>query len=293
MILITGATGFVGRALVKTLSRRSKVRCIVRDASKILSSHPHVTFLEGSLTDPAFLTHALQGVKVVVHIAAVLDPKDSSLHTVNVVGTQQLLAAARRAKVNHFIFLSTENVTYGCQDAYTVSKRSGESLVRQFPHHLILREPIIYGPGDERYIGKLISVLRRYPLIPIPGRGQWTFQPIYIDDLVAYIIEGMQRRITGTYTLAGKDAITYLDLVDLLQQELHQAKPYLYVPLFFLRYAAGFLSLLGISPPLTSTQLLNLTSSRILSLKEQYATFKHRPLSIKQGIQRTLRAKSL
>src|SRR3989338_5607860 len=183
MILITGATGFVGRALVSRLSRRYKLRCIVRDTSKILSSDSHVTFLEGSLTDPAFLSKALQGVKIVVHIAAVLDPKDSSLYTVNVTGTQSLLAAARHAKVRHFIFLSTENVAYGCRDAYTLSKVHAESLVQQFPNHLILREPIIYGPGDERYIGKLITLLRSYPIIPIPGKGQWTFQPIFIDDL--------------------------------------------------------------------------------------------------------------
>ena len=293
MILITGATGFVGRALVRRLSRRYKLRCIIRDTSKILSSDPNVTFLEGSLTDPAFLSRALQGVKIVVHIAAVLDPKDPSLHTVNVLGTRHLLAAARHAKVSHFIFLSTGNVTHGCRDAYTLSKVAAESLVQQFPNHLILREPIIYGPGDERYIGKLIVFLLRYPIIPIPGRGQWTFQPIFIDDLVSYLEESIQRHIVGTYTLAGKDTISYLDLVDLLQQELHQSKPYLFVPLSLLRFAAGFLSLFGISPPLTRTQLSNLTSSRTISLKQQYATFKHRPLSLKQGIKQTLRAKSL
>src|SRR3989344_3950665 len=257
MILITGATGFVGRALVRRLSRRYKLRCIIRDTSKILSSDPNVTFLEGSLTDPAFLSRALQGVKIVVHIAAVLDPKDPSLHTVNVLGTRHLLAAARHAKVSHFIFLSTGNVTHGCRDAYTLSKVAAESLVQQFPNHLILREPII------------------------------------IDDLVSYLEESIQRHIVGTYTLAGKDTISYLDLVDLLHQELHQSKPYLFVPLSLLRFAAGFLSLFGISPPLTRTQLSNLTSSRTHSLKEQYATFKHRPLSLKQGIKQTLQTKSL
>ena len=293
MILITGATGFVGRAVVQTLSRRHRLRCIVRDASQSSFSHPGVEVLEGSLTDASFVSLALRDVTVVVHLASVLDPKDPQLHVVNVDGTKNLVTAARRSSVRHFIFLSTENVLYNCDDPYTASKRAAETLVKQFQKHLILREPIIYGPGDYRYIGKLISLLRRWPIVPIPGRGQWTFQPIFIDDLVAYIAEGIQRRITGVYTLAGKDAVSFLTLVSLLQRELHVSKPHIFIPLSLLRFIASCFTLIGLHPPLTSTQLTNLSSSRVISLRQQLSVFQHHPLSLREGIRRTLRAKSL
>lgn len=293
MILLTGATGFVGRAVVRRLSRRYRLRCVVRDASRFSFSHRHVELVEGSLTDSSFVSRALQGATVVVHLAAVLDPDDPGLYAVNVLATKHLLTAARRSSVRHFIFLSTENVLYDCHDAYTESKRAAETIVKGFSRSLILREPIIYGPEDQRYIGKLISLLRRWPVIPVPGRGQWTFQPIFIDDLAAYIEESIRRRITGVHTLVGKDAVSFLALAQLLQRELHASKHYIFLPLSLLRFLAACFSLIGLRPPLTPTQLARFSSSRVLSLREQFSVFRHRPVSLQEGIRRTLKAKSL
>ncbi|MEA2171844.1 MAG: hypothetical protein QOF76_5144, partial [Solirubrobacteraceae bacterium] len=108
MLLLTGATGRVGSALLrKVIERRVGVRCLVRDPRRLGAERVRVQLALGDLADPASFRHALRGVKTVVHLAATeRDQPDATIEEVNALATWRLLRAAEREGVEHFVYLT-------------------------------------------------------------------------------------------------------------------------------------------------------------------------------------------
>src|SRR5205807_7215094 len=108
MILLTGATGNVGSALLRHLTASGeRVRCLVRDPRRLGPERVRVQIALGDLADPASFRNALRGVETVVHLAAAIrDQPRASVEELNAVGTLRLLQAAERTGVRRFVFFS-------------------------------------------------------------------------------------------------------------------------------------------------------------------------------------------
>ena len=108
MLLLTGATGRVGAALLPRLTARGEaVRCLVRDPRRLGPARVRVQIALGDLADPASFRHALRGVRTVVHLAgAWRDQPAAGLEELNGLATWRLLRAAERAGVERFVFLT-------------------------------------------------------------------------------------------------------------------------------------------------------------------------------------------
>src|SRR3954470_19138796 len=110
MLLLTGATGRVGGALLARLTeRREPVRCLVRDPRRLGPERVRVQIALGDLSDPTSFRHALRGVKTVIHLGAAIrdQARDrATIEEVNGIGTLRLVRAAERAGVERFIFFS-------------------------------------------------------------------------------------------------------------------------------------------------------------------------------------------
>src|SRR5438477_10891582 len=109
MILLTGATGLVGAALLRRLTAEGEaVRCLVRDPRRLGAERVRVQIALGDLADPLSFRHALRGVETVVHLASVIrDQPTGSIEELAGVATWRLVRAAERAGAKRLAFFST------------------------------------------------------------------------------------------------------------------------------------------------------------------------------------------
>ena len=217
-ILVTGASGFVGSYLVPWLERRGvHVRAMVRDLAKGRPlAAAGAELVAGDLLDPASLARAVQDVEAIVHLAAVADSSDADLNErVNVGGTRALAEAADAAGVLRFINVSSTCAGRGLRDAYGETKRLAEGVLDATDLDVThLRPAMIYGAGSKEW-DIFTAVVRRLPLVPLPGTGSTVLRPVYLDDMLDLVGRVLDRpaAVGRTYDVAGPEPVTTADLV--------------------------------------------------------------------------------
>ena len=316
-VLVTGATGFTGGHLARSLARRGhRVRGLVRPASRDRAARLGGSGVEvalGDLTDAGSLAPACAGVDVVYHIAATYrtaGQADSVYRAVNAEGTRALLDAARRAGVARFVHCSTggvhghverppadEDAPLAPGDVYQRSKLEGERIARAAGEagglEVVVARPIgIYGPGDTRFL-KLFRALarRRFPML---GRGRVYYHLTYIDDLVeGFRLCGETPAAAGrTYLLGGPRYTTLAELVRAIAAELRVPPPRWRVPVWPVWLAGAlceaFCVPLGIEPPLYRRRVDFFTKSRAFDTGRARRELGFAPaIDLAEGIHRT------
>jgi len=284
-VLITGANGFVGKNLASALKKGRPVHCLVRD--RFFSMNGCRSFFFDTIDDPE-VERAVSSSEKIVHCAAMLHGPPERMYLANVTLTERLVAFAERHGTEQFVFLSTENVLQGLSDTYTKTKREAEKAVETFSRSTILRPTVIYGPGDTKYVSRLIDIVRRYPVVPVLGLGSNMFQFLYIDDLLRIVAAALDGPVFGTYLVAGPQSISYNGFMSLLFELLGKKKPTFRVPLFLLRPLTMLLDRLGDSPALTPTQLDNLRKDRTYDISKTVSAFGYVPTPLSEGLSRLI-----
>ena len=316
-VLITGATGFTGGHLARSLARRGhQVRGLVRPASRDGAdalTESGVEVAPGDLTDPASLAPACAGIDVVYHIAATYrtaGQRVGAYRAVNAHGTRALVDAAREAGVTRFMHCSTggvhghvtrppanEDAPLAPGDVYQRSKLEGERLARAAGGDggmdVVVARPIgIYGPGDTRFLKLFRGIARRrFPMI---GGGEVFYHLTYIDDLV----EGL--RLCGEtpaaagriYLLGGPRYTTLAALVRAIAAELGVPPPRVRVPVWPVWLAGALCEAacapLGIEPPLYRRRVDFFTKSRAFDTTRARRELGYEPaVDLAEGIRRT------
>jgi uncharacterized protein YbjT (DUF2867 family) len=187
VLLLTGATGRVGSALLRRLvERREPVRCLVRDPRRLGAERVRVQIALGDLGDPASFRHALRGVQTVVHLASTdRDQPGATIEEVDGVATWRLLRAAEQAGVGHFVFLSPLGATpYHRSRLHRSKARAEEAVSEASMATTVLRSSLVYAPGDRNL--KLLDLLSLLPAVPVtPTMGRARTQPVFAGDLAA------------------------------------------------------------------------------------------------------------
>lgn len=287
MILVTGATGFIGSHLLPRLTLSSKVRCLVRsESSDKIVKNSSLEIVARDLSSADHLDQALQGVDCVIHLAAALRKKTpTQIRKVNVEGTQKLIEASKKNRVRRFVFVSTENVLRNdLQDAYADTKREAEQIVRSFPNAAILRPCFVYGAGDTHGLGRLVDLAQKSPFVPLFGGLTSQIQPLYVEDMVEYLIRAVQMDMRGEYIIAGPETINLNEFIKKAMKVLGLKKMTLPIPYLFYYLAAIVGDSILPAAGWGKNQLKNIYDSRTYSIEETVNTFGYTPKNLEAGL---------
>jgi uncharacterized protein YbjT (DUF2867 family) len=234
MLLLTGATGLVGSALLpRLLAQGTEVRCLVRDPRRLGAQRVRVQIALGDLTDPPSFRNALRGVQTVVHLAAsIRDQPAGSIEELNGIATWRMVEAAERQGVERFLSFSALGASTHHRARLLRAKAVAEQAVRDADVRSIVFAPsIVYAPGDPWLT--LLERLVLLPVMPVSGSGRALFQPIWAEDVAGCVVAAL-RSADGTaharYELAGPETLSHAEIVRTLLRSLGRGRPLLRVP---------------------------------------------------------------
>jgi NADH dehydrogenase len=257
MILVTGASGFVGGHVVRRLAEAGgePVRGMVRYRSKPLGL-AGVDVIEADLTRPETLDRAVAGVSAIIHAAAITgdikEPYRGAYDQINRVGTQNLVAAAAPAGVSRLVVMSGLGTRPAREGTYMATRWGSEEAVRKSPiPYVILQPSVLFGDGAQ-FVAALSRLARVSPVLPLLGDGNHRFQPLWIEDLVTCLVACLTRdQLLGReVALGGSEYATFKEILRTICQAMSVRRLMVPLPLPIARVQATLMGILP-KPPLT------------------------------------------
>lgn len=301
MIVITGATGFIGAHLVERLLQGGqRVRLLVRPSARRHAALREPEVVWGDVQDPSAVHRAMEGADVVYHLAALArawarDPHDFT--RVNVEGTQNVCAAARDCRVERLVHVSTELVDGG-QTLYQRTKRAAEQVVQDHVagggDAVIVRPTRVYGPGPlnpANSVTRIIALYRRglFRLRIADGGARANY--VYVADVADGLIRAAERGTKGTAYVLGGENLTLPQFLDLVSGALGRRYAVVAVPKLAARVVARACALgglLGVEPVITPEWVNLLAQDRPMSSAKAEAELGYRPRGARDGVAATV-----
>ena len=233
-VLVTGATGFVGRHLVPSLARDHEIACLVRPSSAPLGLG-EVTAITADLTQPSFVERLPAGIDVIVHLAQAYLPfpdRAADLFGVNAASTHWLAEYARQTGVSRFVLASSGSVYQPARTPLTeaaptippayhpTTKLISELILDQYGAYFsraVLRLFAPYGPGQvDRLIPRMIDSVRAGTPVMLSRGGEPRINPIHVDDLVRVVTQAVTDTRSYTVNVAGPRAVNIRELAEMI-----------------------------------------------------------------------------
>ncbi|HJT58381.1 MAG TPA: NAD-dependent epimerase/dehydratase family protein [Ktedonobacteraceae bacterium] len=314
--LVTGATGFLGAALVTELVRqRQPVRILARDEQKARAQFGEaVDIIVGDINDEKQVRRAAGGASIIYHLVGRLyhpsTPPELYYRT-HVEGTRTLLTVCKgQRQLQRIVHCSTTGVhgetgkTPAAEDApfaptnpYEVTKLEAElQALRAWKEDglpvSVARPGLVYGPGDLHLLGFFASINKG--LFRVIDGGKALLHPIYIDDMTTAFLLCAERpeAIGRSYNLAGDHPVTIRELATAIAHSLNKELPAGSIPLWLANLASDMFAMTpgmrGEKAPLTRSRVKFLTHSRVYDISRARNELGFSPeVQLEEGMQRT------
>ena len=269
MIVITGATGFVGEEIARQAHEAGyPIRAIVRDSqpARWLAERYGAELFHGNVLYAPSIEGAMQGANCVIHLVGIIhEQNENTFERAHTRATQYVLDEAKKSGVKRYVHMSALGVRENARSRYHQTKWAAEEYVRKSGlAWTIFRPSFIYGPHDKA-INTLATLVRRLPFVPVLGNGNTKIQPISVGNVAKAFVASVRNdaSIGKTYDLCGPEAFTWNELYDKLQKILGTRKLKLHLPLPIARVQAALFEKILPTPPFTRDQLLMLQEDNV------------------------------
>jgi NADH dehydrogenase len=259
---VFGGTGFVGRAIARTLRARGLA---VRVAARHAPSAPDTAecFYRTDVRDPDDVQRAVEGADLVVNaVSLYTEHSGLTFNRIHVDAAARIAASARAAGAQGLVQLSGIGANAESDAPYVAARARGETAVHaEWPDAVILRPSVVFGPGDA-FVSTLARVTR-LPLVPLFGDGRVRLQPVHVDDVAAAVAAlAEQPAPASVLELGGAEVLSYRGAVEAVARELGRRCALVPVPFTVWYGLAAGTSVLP-NPPITRDQLALLESDNI------------------------------
>ncbi|MDL1965336.1 MAG: NAD-dependent epimerase/dehydratase family protein [Candidatus Desulfofervidus auxilii] len=287
MIFVTGATGFVGNHLVKTLlALDQEVKCLVRPGSESRLRYP-VKIVKGDIFSPD-LAEKMSGCKALIHLIGIIrefPKKNITFKRLHVKATQVAIEAAKKAGIKRFIHMSALGTGPQAVTEYHKTKWQAERLVQESGLvYTIFRPSVIYGPYDH-FTTLLARIIKRSPFIPIIGDGLYKLQPVHVNTVALAFVLALFLGDTHnhTYEIGGPQALTYREIVDTIAEHFKKRIKKVYIPMKIIKSVTIKLEPFSFYP-LTQEMLTMLIAGNVVKEQSFYKIFPLSPIRFKESL---------
>jgi uncharacterized protein YbjT (DUF2867 family) len=270
-ITVFGGTGFIGRHLVALLLRTGKtVRMAVRHPDRVktpaeATNSPEI--VQADILDDTSVGSAIMGADAIFNLVGILtETSTQTYRAIHVEGARRVALASQNHRVMRVIHMSALGASPTSPAISDRTKAEGEEAVRAaFPQATIVRPSLTYGE-DDHFFSRFAAIIRGSPVLPLVGGGTTKFQPVFVGDLAAGLLELLRRSDTAgkSYEFGGPQVYSFKALLELLLAALNRHRILLPIPFSVAEMQAGLLELLP-NPPLTCDQVRLLKTDKVVS----------------------------
>jgi nucleoside-diphosphate-sugar epimerase len=262
-IAITGAAGLVGQNLIPRLKARGYANIVALDkhpasTRALRSLHPDIRILEVDLARTDGWQDAVGASDIVVISHAQIGGIDPQAYIDNnVIATQRVIDALKPRNNAYLVGISSSAVESAASDWYVETKTQRERIYANsgLPY-AILRPTLMFGPFDRKHVAWLARFMRKTPVFPIPGRGEYLRQPLYAGDFCEIIISCIERRPNGAvYNISGLEQITFIELMRLVKVVTGAKAAFVNIPYDLFHALLSLYTAFDRDPPFTTKQL--------------------------------------
>ncbi|MET3559533.1 NADH dehydrogenase [Bartonella japonica] len=285
LITVFGGSGFVGRHVVETLTKRGyRVRIAVRYPQKAyymlqIGEVGQTQMLETNVKHRASIARALLGADGAVFLPGSLtQANQSSFKKIQIDGTQNISELTAEARIP-LIYMSTLVANQNASFLYAHVKYLCEQIVQNtHPQAIIMRPSVIFGPED-CFFNTLANLSCFLPIMPLFGGGQNKLQPVYVGDIAKFVLRALEGQVISgkSYDLGGPQIITFQNALENIFKIIHRKKTTLSMPLFIGLLMGSFFGTIGKLPLVptfvTSNQIRFLQVDNVVSqeaIKNRY-----------------------
>jgi nucleoside-diphosphate-sugar epimerase len=299
MILVTGATGYLGHRVVRQLlGQGKKVRAMVIENDPFLNRLDGLDceVVVGDITKPETLVNAVSGVKTVIHCAAVIVSNNPDLfHRINYEGTRNLVEKSVEAGVEHFIFISAAAADYKMRTDYGDSKLESERLMEKAgkTNFTIVRPTIIYSKDGGHELNIYVDLMRKIPIIfPLVGSGSARKSPVYVEDVADGICRLVDKPVSygKTYNFSGGSDVSMKEFTKLWGEAHGVDRIIVPIPMPLVWLAVKVFGMLFKNPPLDRNRVLGIINDANFSNEEAVRDIGYAPTPLLEGLEKAFQS---
>jgi NADH dehydrogenase len=301
-VLVTGATGFVGREMLRQLREAGHTpRMLVRNPGSAtvrgLAARAGAEIHSGNVLEPDSLPLALAGTEAVIHLVGIISEfGEQTFENVHKRATENLVKAAQGAGVRRFIHMSALGTRPNAVSRYHQTKWAAEQAVRGSGLDWTIFRPSLIHGREDHFVNLFARMARFSPVLPVMGTGATRFQPVAVEAVAACFVRALNepKAIGQTFDVCGLERLTMPEILRAILAVTGRRRFILRIPMIVARLQAALLEwvfpvLLRQSPPLNRDQLLMLREDNVGDARPAVELFGLKPVGFAEGIRRYVR----